>query len=312
MGLSDSEDGLRSDAAVFGCVELVTPATDMRKLEKALGVGARRICIDLEDAVPDTEKDSARENAIRALRDFDWSGLRVAVRINGTDTPYFAEDIEALVGSASSALTAVLIPKATSASQVSGVIDRIIAVERRVARTRELEVDVLIENAAGLINVAEIVTASPRIRTVALGPGDLTMSLGSRTFGPGRADPVRLTRVLDYPRASILAAGRAAGVTVFDGPSLAPVMDLDFYEHDASSVSLMGFDGKWALHPAQIPRAQAAFEPTADELAWARETLELWDEAKARGVGALLDSGGRLIDAVPAAAAWRLLNRSHR
>ncbi len=289
------------------CVELVTPATDWHKLEKAVASGADRICIDLEDAVPPGEKGTARRRACDALTELDWSGLRASVRVNGVGTPYFDDDLEALVGSPTPGLSAVLIPKVGSVAEVRHVESRIEEIERRTGRRGRLEIDLLLESPAGIVDAAVIARSSRRIATIALGPGDLTMALGSRTFGPNRADPSRISRLLDHPRSAVLFAARTAGVRVLDGPALAAIDDLDAYEADARLVSFMGFDGKWAIHPAQIARAQAAFAPTPEELAWARETWSLWEQATAQGVGALRDSGGRLIDAAPAEKARRLL-----
>ena len=153
----------------------------------------------------------------------------------------------------------------------------------------------LIEEAEGLSNAAEIAKASDRLEAIIFGAGDLSASLRARV--DGNFDPVG-----DYPgdfwhfaRVQILAAARGAGIDAIDAPFPA-YQDADGYRRSATHASLLGYDGKWAIHPDQIPIANEVFAPTAVEVAEARAASEVYRASEADGVGAI-GQDGKLVDA---------------
>ena len=145
------------------------------------------------------------------------------------------------------------------------------------------------------MNVVEISRASPRLEALIFGAGDLSASLRSRVdgnFQPAGEYPGDFWHLV---RMQVLAAARAAGIDAIDAP-YPGYQDLDGYRRTAMHASLLGFDGKWAIHPAQVPVANEVFTPTAEEIADARAIIADYREAEAGGVGAI-GRDGRLVDA---------------
>jgi citrate lyase subunit beta / citryl-CoA lyase len=160
---------------------------------------------------------------------------------------------------------------------------------------KRIGMEVLIEEAEGLLNAAAIARASDRLEAIIFGAGDLSASLHARV--DGNFDPLG-----DYPgdfwhfaRVQVLAAARGAGIDAIDAPYPA-YQDLDGYRRAAEHASLLGFDGKWAIHPGQIPIANAVFAPTDAEIAEAEESIAVYRRSEAEGVGAI-GREGKLVDA---------------
>jgi citrate lyase subunit beta/citryl-CoA lyase len=167
--------------------------------------------------------------------------------------------------------------------------------ETQLGLTRRIGLEVLIEEAEGLTNAAEIARASDRLEAVIFGAGDLSASLRSRV--DGNFDPVS-----EYPgdfwhfaRVQVLAAARGAGIDAIDAPYPA-YRDPEGYRRAAMHASLLGFDGKWAIHPDQVVIANEVFSPTAAEIEDAREAIEVYRSSEADGIGAI-GRDGALVDA---------------
>jgi len=263
--------------------------------EKAAHSGADLVFLDLEDACAPAVKESARGIAVAALTNLDWGRTVRAVRVNGLDTPWCHDDIIEVVTGAGDALDVLIIPKARNARDVWWVDVLLTQLETKLGLTRRIGLEVLIEEAEGLANAAEIATASPRLEAIIFGAGDLSASLRARV--DGNFDPVG-----DYPgdfwhfaRVAVLTAARAAGIDAIDAPYPA-YKDADGYRRAAMHASLLGFDGKWAIHPDQVPVANEVFAPTAEEIEEARQIVEEYRSAEAGGVGAI-GRDGRLVDA---------------
>jgi len=288
--------------------ELATPASSEHMCAKAAGAGADLVFLDLEDACAPNMKAAARDIAIRALTGLDWGATLRAVRINGLDTAWCHGDIIELVTGAGAALDVLIVPKVRSARDVWWVDVLLTQLETKLGLVRPIALEVLIEEAAGLANAQWIARASPRLRALIFGAGDLSASLHARV--DGNFDPLG-----DYPgdfwhfaRVQVLAAARAAGIAAIDAPYPA-YQDTAGYRRAASHASLLGFDGKWAIHPAQVPIANEVFSPSATEIAQAREAIATYRAAEADGVGAL-GRNGRLVDAAHLRLAANVLNRA--
>jgi citrate lyase subunit beta/citryl-CoA lyase len=167
--------------------------------------------------------------------------------------------------------------------------------ETKLGLTKRIGLEVLIEEAEGLSNAPEIARASDRLEAVIFGAGDLSASLRSRV--DGNFDPIS-----EYPgdfwhfaRVQVLAAARSAGIDAIDAPHPA-YQDPEGFRRSAVHASLLGFDGKWAIHPDQIAIAHEVFAPTEAEIAGARESIETYRRAEAGGVGAI-GRDGKLVDA---------------
>ncbi|SEO57142.1 HpcH/HpaI aldolase/citrate lyase family protein [Trujillonella endophytica] len=266
---------------------LVVPASDSRKVEKALGTAADEVVLDLEDAVAPSAKDAARASAAEVLR--AGPGRAVAVRINQIGTRWCHHDVLEMVAAAPGRLTLV-VPKVESAADV-GFIDRLVrgALADRSTSLPEVSLDVLVETAAALRDLDAVVTASPLVRAVVVGYADLGADLGRDAGG----DPT----LWDAVRHQVVTAVRAAGRVGLDGPWLSTAADAPFLR-DRERARAFGLDGTWVIHPAQVAEATRIFSPSADEVAWARRVLGALDASVADGAGAVALDGQMLDEAV--------------
>jgi citrate lyase beta subunit len=277
---------------------LVVPAAPAAKLAKGRGLEADEIVIDLEDAVVPAAKDEAREAVAAALAE-DFAAPSVAVRVNAIGTPWCHVDLAAVAASARERVTVVL-PKAEHPHDLA-FADRLLAgVEAAVGRETPVRLLALIETAAGLEAVGALARASDRLDGLILGYADLAASLG-RPEGGGPPD-------WRFAQDAVLVAARAAGIQAIDGPHLG-IRDDEPFRAGVAHVRALGYDGKWAIHPAQLDALREAFTPTEAEVADARETLAALDRAAAGGAGAVA-AGDRMLDEALAVSARRVLARA--
>ncbi|MWA02473.1 CoA ester lyase [Actinomadura sp. LD22] len=288
--------------------ELATPASEEHMCAKAARSGADLVFLDLEDACAPAVKERARGVAVAALTGLDWGRTARAVRVNGLDTPWCHGDVIEVVTGAREALDVIILPKARAARDVWWLDVLLTQLEEKLAMRKRIGVEVLIEEAEGLANAVEIARASDRLEAVIFGAGDLSASLRARV--DGNFDPLG-----DYPgdfwhhaRVQVLTAARTAGIDAVDAPYPA-YQDADGYRRAAAHAALLGFDGKWAIHPGQIATANEVFTPTAEEVAQAREVTEAYRRAAAAGTGAI-GRDGRLVDAAHLRHAANVLRRA--
>jgi len=288
--------------------ELATPASNARMCEKAPSSGADLVFLDLEDACAPVMKESARAIAVHALTKLDWGRTVRAVRVNGLETPWCYGDVVEVVTGARESLDVIIVPKARTARDVWWFDVLLTQLESKLGLQKRIALEVLIEEAEGLLNAAEIARASDRLEAIIFGAGDLSASLHSRV--DGNFDPVS-----DYPgefwhfaRVQILAAARAAGIDAIDAPYPA-YQDPDGYRRAAEHAGLLGFDGKWAIHPRQVPIANAVFAPTDAEIAEAKDSIASYRKSEAEGVGAI-GRDGRLVDAAHMRLAANVLHKA--
>ncbi len=256
---------------------LSVPGSSERMLAKAQDLAADEVVIDLEDSVVPERKEEARAVAADAVRERDWGGRTVAVRINPLATQWGRDDVAALA-EAGDALGSLVIPKVESPEEAEEV-DSLLG-------ESGIGLQALIETAAGLVRAAEIARSSARLEALIIGFADLTASLGRPA-------------VADYPgdrwhwvRETVLVAARSAGLQAIDGPHL-DVGDLEGLAVEAGRARALGLDGKWVLHPAQIERVNDVFSPAQDEVDRAGAVLAALSEGAGRGAVAL---DGEMID----------------
>ena len=274
---------------------LVVPAAPAAKLAKGRTLEADEIVIDLEDAVVPAAKDDAREAVVAALAE-EFAAPSVAVRVNAIGTPWCHLDLAAVAGCAREHVTVVL-PKAESAYDLA-FADRLLAgAEAAAGRTAPVRLIAIVETPAGLQAVRELAGASERLDGLLVGYADLAASLGR----PSGGEPESWRFAQD----AVLVAARAAGIQAIDGPHL-QIRDDEPFRAEVAHARALGFDGKWAIHPAQLGALREAFTPTEAEVAEARETLAALDAAAAEGVGAIA-AGDRMLDEALAVSARRVL-----
>jgi malyl-CoA/(S)-citramalyl-CoA lyase len=303
--------------------ELCVPGTSKRMLEKAPGLGADVVMLDLEDAVAPDDKPGARENVIAALRELDWAGCCVSVRINGLDTHYCYRDIVDVVEQSGRFVDTILVPKVASAGDIHLVATLLDQIEEAVGIEKPIGITALIETAAGMVNLDEIAASCPeRLEALIFGVADYAASIQSQTASiggsdagyavltdpSGDAEPDRDLHWGDqwhYPLARIAVTCRAHGLRPIDGP-FGDFGDPDGYTVAARRASILGFEGKWCIHPSQIELANEVFSPDQRLVSRTRRIMAAMDEAAEAGKGAVsLD--GRLIDAASLRMAEHLL-----
>ncbi|MFT4038772.1 MAG: CoA ester lyase, partial [Thermomicrobiales bacterium] len=248
---------------------LATPGSSARMIEKALASAADVVMIDLEDAVAPAEKAAARETVAAALRDGDWRGRPRTFRINALDTPWFARDLLTVFDLAEGQIDLIVLPKASNAVDVLTVAAILHSLEAP-DRAEPIRLDVQIESAAGLVHCEAIATSHARVASLVFGPGDFAATVRMPLAAIGMPDPWDAAypgHRWDYALQRILVAARAAGVQAIDGP-YADFRDLDGFRRSCLVARALGYDGKWCIHPAQVPVANDVFAATVEEIAW--------------------------------------------
>ncbi|WP_235837770.1 HpcH/HpaI aldolase/citrate lyase family protein [Chitinasiproducens palmae] len=295
---------------------LAVPAHRRRLVESAARSAADAVFLDLEDAVPEAEKAQALDAACAALRELDWGGKTVSVRVNAADGPLLNGEIARL--GTLDRLDSLILPKAERVAEVA----RLGQALREVGRARNrgpLELELLIETALGLVSVETLAQADERVRALHLGVGDFAGSIGARSAEIGgspagyrqttcEADGGYLDTPLDlfaYPMMRLLVCARAFGLRAIDGPCGA-YRDERLTRGWAARAAAMGFDGKQVIHPSQIEATRDAFMPSADELAFARRVVNAMRDAQTEGKGAV-SVDGKMIDYANVRMAERML-----
>lgn len=277
---------------------LSVPAGDSRRLRKALESGADEVVVDLEDAVALGDKAAARDQ----LAGFDGGSARgsvaVAVRVNAPRSAWCHRDLE--VVATLPWVRSVVVPKVESRADV-GFVERLLdGLEAEAPSGRRVGVQALVETAAGVVGLPDIVSAVDRLSTVVVGYADLAASLGLPPGGgPGGWLAIQT---------AVVTHARAAGVEAVDGPFLGIGDDPEFRDAVTWARS-RGFDAKWAIHPRQVAEINRAFAPSEAELDHARRVLEAMGDASRRGRGATVVDGA-LVDEAMALAARKILRKA--
>ena len=277
------------------------PGSSAKMLAKAPTRGADEIVIDLEDAVATSAKDDARLIVIAALASSPWHGVNCSVRVNAPRTPWCHADIAALA-SLTNAPASLVVPKVESAGDLA-FVERLLDGVEAAAGVEGMRVQALIETAAGVSNVQEIAAASPRLDALILGYADLSASIGRAA---GAAAPLDSWLAIQD---QILLAARANGLAAIDGPYLGIAVDAAF-DAAAARARDMGFDGKWAIHPAQVAALNAYFTPTDAEVEHARAVIDALEEAERSGGAGAVALDGQMLDEAVRVAALRVLARA--
>ncbi len=284
------------------------PGTNPALFKKAAQSKADIIFLDCEDAVAPDDKEQARRNIIVGLNEVDWGSKTMMVRINGLDTHYMYRDVVDIV-EACPRLDMILIPKVGVAQDVYAVDMLVTQIESARKRDKRIGFEVLIETALGMANVEAIAQSSDRLEAMSFGVADYAASTRARTtvIGGVNKDSGVLTDKDDEghrqyywtdpwhaAQTRMMVACRAYGLRPIDGP-FGDFNDPEGYIAAANRAAVLGFEGKWAIHPSQIELANRVYTPSQAEVTKARRILEAMAQAAREGRGAVsLD--GRLID----------------
>ena len=300
---------------------LAVPAVRQEFFQKAADSATDALFLDLEDSVFPPQKLEARDNAARALNEIDWRSKRVLVRTNALDTQWAFRDIEQL-GAHCPRLDGFLVPKVGSIEEIHYVEALLAALDRERPPARPLELHILIETALGMARVEAILEAATRLVSVSFGVGDYSLSLGGqdRLVGgankdytmltDGASDAERQTHWNDqwhFALTRVANACHAFQVMAIDGP-FGNFADPRGFIAAASRARVLGYEGKWAIHPSQIALANQVYTPGSEEVSWAKAALAALDEAERAGKGAVA-LNGQLLDVAHRKIAERILAR---
>ena len=289
------------------------PGSNERFLEKAPGIPADMVFLDLEDSVAPLEKEAARGKVVTAIRDQDWGDKVVCVRINAWDTEWTVYDVLEVVGNAGQRLDEVMLPKAQTAAEVVALDLLLTQVEKKAGLPAgHIGIEAQIETTRGLINVEEICAASPRLETIIFGPADFAASMEMPVLTGGVQIPEYPGDHFHYTFSKILMAGRANGLQVIDGPFL-KIKEVDALRDYAMRTRILGYDGKWALHPDQVAVINEVFTPTQEQYDHAFDILDAYEKATTEGDrrGAVM-FGDEMIDEASRKMALKFVSRGER
>ena len=289
------------------------PGSSDKFLAKAPGLGADMYFLDLEDAVAPLEKEDSRPRVVKAIREQDWGDAVLCVRVNAWDTRWTYGDVIEVVGQAGERLDEIMLPKVQSAAQVVAMDLLLTQVEvNHGLPAGHIGIEAQIETAQGLINVEEICAASPRLETVILGPVDMSASMGMPSLLAGGLQiPEYPGDYFHYVFMKILMAGRANGLQVIDGPYV-KVRDPDGFRDYARRSQILGFDGKWSLHPDQVGILNEVFSPTQEQFDKARDVLDSYRQATEGDRKGAVMFGEEMIDEASRKVAVTLVAKGER
>jgi citrate lyase subunit beta/citryl-CoA lyase len=276
---------------------LFVPGNNPGMLQNAGILGADSVILDLEDAVSLSEKDAARILVRNAIKNINFYGTEVVVRINPLSTDFGREDVEEI---ARVKPDVILVPKATE-DDMEEVDELLSKIERKQGiKLGSIKLMALVESAFGVENVYHIIKTSKRIVGVLLGGEDLTADLGIKRTKVGEE--------IFYARCKVATACRALRVDAIDTP-FADMDDVEGFIKDIEMAKSIGMTGKAAINPRQIDLIHDVFAPTEEEIRYAQRIMEAQEQAKREGKGVFaLD--GKMVDAPIIARAQNTLNKA--
>ena len=292
---------------------LSIPGSSEKMLTKGPSIPADMKFLDMEDSVSPLEKELAREKVVKAIRSQDWGDCVLCVRINAWDSPWTAYDIIEVVGGAGERLEEVMLPKVQTAAEVVATDLLLTQVEKASGLpVGHIGIEAQIETARGLINVNEICAASPRLETIILGPVDFSASMEMPDLRGGTLIPEYPGDYFHYVFMKILMAGRANGLQVIDGPYV-KVRDPEGFREFCQRTEVLGYDGKWALHPDQVTILNEVFSPSQEQFDKAWDVLDAYKTATTEGdrKGAVM-FGDEMIDEASRKVAVKVVSRGER
>ena len=288
------------------------PGSSEKFLAKAPSLPADMFFLDLEDAVAPLEKESSRQRVVAAIREQEWGDAVLCVRVNAWDTKWTYGDVIEVVSNAGTRLDEIMLPKVQNAAQVVAMDLLLTQVEINSGLpVGHIGIEAQIETAQGLINVEEICAASPRVETVILGPVDFSASMGMPSLSGGLLIPDYPGDYFHYVFMKILMAGRANNLQVIDGPYV-KVRDPEGFREYATRTQILGFDGKWSLHPDQVSILNEVFSPTQEQFDRAWEVLDAYRQATEGDRKGAVMLGDEMIDEASRKVAVTLVARGER
>jgi len=281
--------------------ELTVPGHSLKMMAKAAASQADQVMFDLEDACAVSQKIEARKTVIEALRTLDFGGKIRAFRPNNIRTKFFYRDLIEVVEAAGQNIDVIVVPKCYGPEDVL-FVDRFLSqIEENMAfEVGRIKLEVLIESADAVLHAEQIAKCTARVGGLVFGIVDFAGDIGAQELGAEQFF------YYNYAKAKTIIAARAAGVTVVDGVTLA-IRDNVACRRDAQMAARMGFDGKWAIHPAQLDPIHEAFTPTQEEIAHAQHIVDEYEKADVQGGLGAIVIDDQMIDAAVLRVEWKKL-----
>lgn len=263
---------------------LSVPGLRDRFIEKAASIPADVILLDLEDSVPPSRKQEARERVHAAIPNFDKRGRLLFVRPNDLATGLLELDLHAVVGPG---LDGIHLPKTHNPGVVERVDNYLTLLEHaRGLPAGSIRIITWIESTEGVANVEAICRSSPRLIGASMGAEDYVTSLGVMRTRAGVE--------IEYARARVANAAMAAGIVPIDCPE-PNYQDLEHFEREVRHARELGYRGKYCIHPSQVEISNRVFAPSPDQLLWATRVRDAYEAGEREGLGAVgLD--GAMVD----------------
>lgn len=257
--------------------------------------GSDSIMFDLEDSVSLKEKDAARFLVYNALKKMDYSNVETVVRINGLDTPFGRDDLEAMVRAQPDIIR---LPKTETKQDIIDIDNMIGEIEKQIGlEVGTTKIMAAVESPLGVMNAYEIATASKRLVAIAIGAEDFVTNMKTTRSPEG----VELLAA----RSNLLMAARAAGIYALD-TVYTNIKDDEGFMDEVKLIKQLGFDGKSVIHPRQIGLVNKIYTPTEKEIRNAVRVVGAIKEAESKGSGVIaLD--GKMIDGPVVDRAYRVL-----
>lgn len=278
---------------------LAVPGSSPKMLDKAKGLPADQVFMDIEDAVAPLAKPDARKNIVAALNEGGYEGKVRTVRVNDWTTPWTYTDVIEVVSGAGDQLDCIMLPKVQTPEQIQALDMLLTQIEKSEGlEVGRIGIEAQIENALGLTKVDEIAAASPRVETIIFGPADFMASINMKSLVVGEQPAgYDVGDAYHYILMRILMAARAHDKLAIDGPYL-QIKDVEGYRRVAGRSAALGFDGKWVLHPDQIAAANEVFSPTQEDYDHAELILDAyeWCTSAAGGARGAAMLGDEMID----------------
>ena len=263
---------------------MFVPGNNPAMIKDAGIYGADSIMLDLEDSVSLTEKDAARMLVYEAIKTVDFGGSEIVVRVNGQDTPFYDEDVRAMV---KAGVDVIRLPKTESAAMIQKLVKDIEHWEYKYGIEKgSIGVMAAIESAKGVLNAPEIATATPLMMGLAVSGEDYTADMHTHRYPDGRE--------LEFARNMVLQAARAADVYAFD-TVFSNMKDTEGFYRKTNYIHELGYDGKSLVNPRQIEMVNKVFNPTKEEIEQAKNVQNAIREAKAKGSG-VISLNGKMVD----------------
>jgi citrate lyase subunit beta/citryl-CoA lyase len=281
--------------------ELTVPGHNLKMMAKAAASDADQVMFDLEDACAVSQKVEARKTVVEALNTLDFAKKIRAFRPNNIRTRFFYRDLIEVVEAAGRNIDVIVLPKCYGPEDIL-FVDRFLSqIEENMGfPLGGIKLEVLIESADAVLHAEQIAKSTPRLTGLIFGLVDFAGDIGAQELGGEQFF------YYNYAKAKCITAARAAGITVVDGVTLA-IRDNEACRRDAQMAARMGFDGKWAIHPAQIPIINEVFTPTSQEVARAKHIIDAYEQADLQGGLGAIVIDDQMIDAAVLRVEWRKL-----